>query len=56
LLVARPPAYEEFAHRMGMLLIHRQLQPHEQCRKDSFTVRSSQCKRARREGPPGGHK
>ena len=26
-LIARPPAYQEFANRLRMLLIHSQLQP-----------------------------
>jgi hypothetical protein len=54
-LIARLPAYEEFANRMGMLLIHSQLETEARCGKDSFTVPSSQWKRARKKGPPGGY-
>ncbi len=35
-LVARLPAHEQFADRLGMLLIHSQLRPETQYDKDSF--------------------
>jgi hypothetical protein len=50
-LVARLPAYKQFANRVGMLLIHSQLQPQNGDVTIASSAGPSQCWRVKRNYP-----